>query len=138
MFYFFTISLLGRGLRIGVDIDLIALLAKFFFFFQAEDGIRDATVTGVQTYALPISKALAQPPTAVEWCLPAPAAGTTPPPSGAARAPSRARRRPSRSPAPPPAPTRYARSGEIGRASCRERLSVRVRDEIRGHSDAAA
>src|SRR3989337_423978 len=24
------------------------------FFFQAEDGIRDATVTGVQTYALPI------------------------------------------------------------------------------------
>src|SRR5207245_5111399 len=27
----------------------------FFFFFQAEDGIRDATVTGVQTCALPIS-----------------------------------------------------------------------------------
>src|SRR3989475_196376 len=26
-----------------------------FFFFQAEDGIRDLTVTGVQTYALPIS-----------------------------------------------------------------------------------
>src|SRR5207245_3229152 len=25
-----------------------------FFFFQAEDGIRDATVTGVQTCALPI------------------------------------------------------------------------------------
>src|SRR5208282_5332673 len=29
-------------------------LAAFFFFFQAEDGIRDATVTGVQTCALPI------------------------------------------------------------------------------------
>src|SRR6266542_224332 len=28
---------------------------SFFFFFQAEDGIRDATVTGVQTCALPIS-----------------------------------------------------------------------------------
>src|SRR5207245_4726010 len=28
-----------------------------FFFFQAEDGIRDATVTGVQTCALPISSA---------------------------------------------------------------------------------
>src|SRR5207248_4114184 len=28
----------------------------FFFFFQAEDGIRDRTVTGVQTCALPISK----------------------------------------------------------------------------------
>src|SRR5439155_12890147 len=27
----------------------------FFFFFQAEDGIRDGHVTGVQTCALPIS-----------------------------------------------------------------------------------
>src|SRR2546427_5744823 len=30
-----------------------------FFFFQAEDGIRDLTVTGVQTCALPISRVLA-------------------------------------------------------------------------------
>src|SRR2546427_1934641 len=29
----------------------------FFFFFQAEDGIRDLTVTGVQTCALPICAA---------------------------------------------------------------------------------
>src|SRR5256886_6812637 len=29
-----------------------------FFFFQAEDGIRDLTVTGVQTCALPISETL--------------------------------------------------------------------------------
>src|SRR5256886_7533451 len=28
--------------------------SDFFFFFQAEDGIRDLTVTGVQTCALPI------------------------------------------------------------------------------------
>ena len=28
----------------------------FFFFFQAEDGIRDIGVTGVQTCALPIYK----------------------------------------------------------------------------------
>src|SRR6266487_6852502 len=28
----------------------------FFFFFQAEDGIRDGRVTGVQTCALPISR----------------------------------------------------------------------------------
>src|SRR5437762_11855737 len=28
----------------------------FFFFFQAEDGIRDTSVTGVQTCALPISR----------------------------------------------------------------------------------
>src|SRR5437764_2344254 len=27
---------------------------SFFFFFQAEDGIRDTSVTGVQTCALPI------------------------------------------------------------------------------------
>src|SRR2546430_10600918 len=32
-----------------------ATLALSFFFFQAEDGIRDLTVTGVQTCALPIS-----------------------------------------------------------------------------------
>src|SRR2546426_7696742 len=30
-------------------------LLSFFFFFQAEDGIRDYKVTGVQTCALPIS-----------------------------------------------------------------------------------
>src|SRR5207248_8198825 len=30
----------------------------FVFFFQAEDGIRDRTVTGVQTCALPISREL--------------------------------------------------------------------------------
>ena len=30
------------------------ILAVFFFFFQAEDGIRDDLVTGVQTCALPI------------------------------------------------------------------------------------
>src|SRR6266513_4135402 len=29
-------------------------LMMFFFFFQAEDGIRDRNVTGVQTCALPI------------------------------------------------------------------------------------
>src|SRR5690606_40212430 len=33
---------------------LLAYLLGFFFFFQAEDGIRDFHVTGVQTCALPI------------------------------------------------------------------------------------
>src|SRR2546430_7073097 len=33
----------------------VCLVFVFFFFFQAEDGIRDLTVTGVQTCALPIS-----------------------------------------------------------------------------------
>src|SRR5216684_6726577 len=48
----------------------------FLFFFQAEDGIRDVAVTGVQTCALPISagwsSALAcaparEPPAAARW-----------------------------------------------------------------------
>src|SRR5256885_10651749 len=43
-----------------------------FFFFQAEDGIRDYKVTGVQTCALPISPPSfscfrAAPPTVAEW-----------------------------------------------------------------------
>src|SRR6266550_7207381 len=32
----------------------VLTLLLFFFFFQAEDGIRDVAVTGVQTCALPI------------------------------------------------------------------------------------
>src|SRR5256886_11728347 len=34
----------------------MSLAVFVFFFFQAEDGIRDLTVTGVQTCALPISR----------------------------------------------------------------------------------
>src|SRR2546426_1412366 len=37
-------------------------LFLFFFFFQAEDGIRDYKVTGVQTCALPISADAARVP----------------------------------------------------------------------------
>src|SRR2546430_16041862 len=33
---------------------VLTTLSGVFFFFQAEDGIRDLTVTGVQTCALPI------------------------------------------------------------------------------------
>src|SRR2546429_7000580 len=33
----------------------VCVVFFFFFFFQAEDGIRDVAVTGVQTCALPIS-----------------------------------------------------------------------------------
>src|SRR5256884_6631634 len=35
------------------------ILCFFFFFFQAEDGIRDVAVTGVQTCALPILRVTA-------------------------------------------------------------------------------
>src|SRR2546421_9034623 len=34
-----------------------AIFRFYFFFFQAEDGIRDLIVTGVQTCALPIANA---------------------------------------------------------------------------------
>src|SRR3989475_1666602 len=44
-------------LSIPTSLDVCCL---FFFFFQAEDGIRDLTVTGVQTCALPISRVRAQ------------------------------------------------------------------------------
>src|SRR5688572_31729539 len=43
-----------------VNIDSNVVMGQYmciFFFFQAEDGIRDLTVTGVQTCALPISSA---------------------------------------------------------------------------------
>src|SRR5437667_7356742 len=42
----------------------------FFFFFQAEDGIRDRDVTGVQTCALPISARAPVWPSrsATTWC----------------------------------------------------------------------
>src|SRR5690348_13870056 len=38
--------------RLRVDLDVL----NAAFFFQAEDGIRDGRVTGVQTCALPISR----------------------------------------------------------------------------------
>src|SRR5690554_3177351 len=40
---------------LSVSIYVVFFFFFFFFFFQAEDGIRDADVTGVQTCALPIS-----------------------------------------------------------------------------------
>src|SRR3989442_11334366 len=57
----------ARFVRIGLTVFFGGLvyygsglcLLWFFFFFQAEDGIRDADVTGVQTCALPILTELA-------------------------------------------------------------------------------
>src|SRR5437763_7264038 len=45
------------GLLVSVGGRLLLVFLSwwcFFFFFQAEDGIRDTSVTGVQTCALPI------------------------------------------------------------------------------------
>src|SRR5262249_58059204 len=84
-----------------------------FFFFQAEAGIRDGSVTGVQTCALPISARLRQRAAISRH--------------GRRRAGPPRRRRRARPggpspvvPAPVP-PALPARRTEIGRASCRER-----------------
>src|SRR3989454_8928835 len=62
-----------------------------FFFFQAEDGIRDYKVTGVQTCALPISRPARRVPRhALRGVLPRGRPGPRPPlPRGARGAPSR-------------------------------------------------
>src|SRR5256885_5514346 len=50
-------GLLSRSISLSCFLKVVACLLWFFFFFQAEDGIRDYKVTGVQTCALPISGA---------------------------------------------------------------------------------
>src|SRR5256885_4101109 len=77
---------------------------RLFFFFQAEDGIRDYKVTGVQTCALPISAAsvgLRAPPKTSAPSLPAQASAATRATSwavgrliGDTQAPRHCRRRP--------------------------------------------
>src|SRR5260370_14095774 len=42
----------------SASINMLLFVVVFFFFFQAEDGIRDSSVTGVQTCALPIYPAI--------------------------------------------------------------------------------
>src|SRR5256885_3755129 len=95
--------------------DVHQLRMIFFFFFQAEDGIRDYKVTGVQTCALPISPAphrcdrqgLHAPPRA-RWPARKRASSVLPDRATARNAP------------PDPAPA--GSLAEIGRASCRERV----------------
>src|SRR5690554_8171267 len=80
-----------------------------FFFFQAEDGIRDADVTGVQTCALPILPKLPSlkprkwPPLAPRFCI--------------RQRYCRRSERKSRC---------LLVAAEIGRASCRERVEISV------------
>src|SRR2546430_3819683 len=46
----------------------LELVHYYFFFFQAEDGIRDLTVTGVQTCALPILRTISSAPRSSSKC----------------------------------------------------------------------
>src|SRR2546425_402406 len=48
-------------MMVAVLIAFFGLVAIVFFFFQAEDGIRDKLVTGVQTCVLPISPRIGGP-----------------------------------------------------------------------------
>src|SRR3712207_9518973 len=86
----------------------------FALFFQAEDGIRDIGVTGVQTCALPIWPGGRRGAHPGRWRLP-PAvldrAGRLPGHAGADGGGA----------APPPRPRL-----QIGRASCRARVSISV------------
>src|SRR2546430_4960287 len=90
-----------------------------FFFFQAEAGIRDLTVTGVQTCALPISQGVAD-HIVVDIDLP---------PSAASALTNRAIDVPRHALSAPGVPVTYVPARnmiflayEIGRASCRERV----------------
>src|SRR2546426_2008751 len=58
LYSFFFVS----NLNSEEEITWTIILSLFFFFFQAEDGIRDYKVTGVQTCALPISRRGSVPP----------------------------------------------------------------------------
>src|SRR5437870_6040406 len=49
-------ALIRAGIRIGPPRTESTSIMRSYFFFQAEDGIRDGHVTGVQTCALPISQ----------------------------------------------------------------------------------
>src|SRR5439155_19073326 len=57
---------------LSLSYDFYFVVIFFFFFFQAEDGIRDGHVTGVQTCALPISPVRGLPPllTSQRWEAP--------------------------------------------------------------------
>src|SRR5688500_20065147 len=71
-----------------VEFEAIYIIYNYFFF-QAEDGIRDYKVTGVQTCALPISDDVDQPPRIAARALACAAARAARPLRTAARGPLR-------------------------------------------------
>src|SRR5438067_7174515 len=56
-----------EGRRVELSIEQSSRAGRLVFFFQAEDGIRDRNVTGVQTCALPIFSR--QRPLAIVGCV---------------------------------------------------------------------
>src|SRR2546430_6140875 len=64
--YFYVRAGVSGGVRLIFGMLVMhEQVRSFFFFFQAEDGIRYLTVTGVQTCALPITASV--PPVASAW-----------------------------------------------------------------------
>src|SRR5256885_6489628 len=111
-----TTNLRSDSWRRMLSIDRSRVPISCFFFFQAEDGIRDYKVTGVQTCALPISGPEAgvlgdRPARRLRALQRMPARNREE--SDAARVPDAAAAR---------GRDRAAVPGEIGRASCRERV----------------
>src|SRR5947207_2612720 len=123
------LGLLAAGLAVllVMGIELIAQSFEekdLFFFFQAEDGIRDHCVTGVQTCALPISsrRDRSRPrPRSFRWADRRGLAARNE--RGLGRLRSRRLARPVHRQ--PHQPGRLWQP-EIGRASCRERVYVPV------------
>src|SRR5689334_23431263 len=94
---------------------------RSFFFFQAEDGIRAGTVTGVQTCALPISPPRRRRPPATRSATTGVLVGGRRRRGGGDQPRRRGRRRRGL------APLRDRQRGhQIGRASCRERVRRRM------------
>src|SRR5690606_41016637 len=96
------------------DTTNLPIFADSFFFFQAEDGIRDFHVTGVQTCALPISppvpdvsRSAGLKPPVFSGHHPRPFPPTAVPPEKGSGCPAESQA-----------------GEEIGRASCRERVCV--------------
>src|SRR2546430_5810249 len=98
--------------RDGFVVVVFHVRGIFFFFFQAEDGIRDLTVTGVQTCALPISRGGRTAPACRAT------AGRR---AGARRLRGRGANRLAPAPTGADQGARWPTRAEIGRASCRER-----------------
>src|SRR5207249_8056130 len=97
----------------------LSFCVLIYFFFQAEDGIRDRNVTGVQTCALPIFMLRVLGSVFSFWRFALSVTASSFGPCGADLGGRPLRALPGLTPAP-------ARIKEIGRASCRERVQVSV------------
>src|SRR5216684_5738703 len=88
----------------------------FFFFFQAEDGIRDVAVTGVQTCALPICCCSPEPPEPLRLSPPSlpPSPGKGLASTSTTPAPWVAPASPPPGPAPTAPPSSSVRRGSLG------------------------